>query len=359
MREICTKHFVSVILLIFFHSSGLASAADPWWDADWSKRKQLLFDNTGQSTNLVNFPILVTIDSTQINFLKTQDAGEDIRFVNSDGTALFYEIEEWDESGTCSVWVKVPQIDASSDTDYIWIYYSNDLASDGQSAANVWDANYQLVWHGREVGGTTVIDSTSNGNHGSKLSSTEPSPVSNGQIGGAQLFDGIDDGVEVEDLESSLNITIEAWIRPDSFPSEWSTIAQFIYDSPYMGLENSNIAFYNDDEVLLSPTAIPTGEWTHTVVTHSGEAASIFLNGSLDSVDDIDSSAVGTDLHVGVWEVGTTDSPFDGQIDELRISTVVRSADWIAAQYLSMTDAFVTWETPRPRVVLWNEVSPE
>ena len=34
-----------------------------------------------------------------------------------------------------------------------------------------------------------------------------------------------------------------------------------------------------------------------------------------------------------------------GDLDEIRISNVTRSADWIAAQHLSMTDAFVTFES--------------
>jgi hypothetical protein len=34
---------------------------------------------------------------------------------------------------------------------------------------------------------------------------------------------------------------------------------------------------------------------------------------------------------------------FYGSIDEVRVSTVVRSPDWIRAQYLSMIDAFIDW----------------
>ncbi len=41
------------------------------------------------------------------------------------------------------------------------------------------------------------------------------------------------------------------------------------------------------------------------------------------------------------WPAGGTDGYFNGSIDEARVSTQVRSAAWIRAQYLSMTDAFV------------------
>ncbi len=48
--------------------------------------------------------------------------------MDANGTLLAHEIESWNESGTSYVWVSVPQIDASSGTDYIWMYYGNAAA---------------------------------------------------------------------------------------------------------------------------------------------------------------------------------------------------------------------------------------
>ncbi|RLE11923.1 hypothetical protein DRJ04_07140 [Candidatus Aerophobetes bacterium] len=108
-----------------------------WWDTDWQYRRKLVFDNSGQTENLVDFPVLVKLNSSRIDYSSTQDNGEDIRFVDPDGTVLSYEIESWDESGASIVWVKVPQIDGGSTTDYIWMYYGNSSATDGQNAADV------------------------------------------------------------------------------------------------------------------------------------------------------------------------------------------------------------------------------
>ena len=102
-----------------------------WWDGSWTKRSKLTFNNSDQSENLQNFPVLIKLDSSRINYAATQDQGQDIRFVDSNDTdVLPHEIEMWDEAGTSYVWVKVPQIDGSSDTDYIWMYYGNSGASD-------------------------------------------------------------------------------------------------------------------------------------------------------------------------------------------------------------------------------------
>ena len=125
--------------------------AQAWWDTDWLERKKLTIDNSDQTEALTDFPLLVKLDDTRIDYAKTLNAGEDIRFIDDNGsTQLKYEIEKWDEAGTSYVWVKVPQIDGSSKTDHIWMYYDNLLASDNQDPPNVWTNGYAGVWHLRE-----------------------------------------------------------------------------------------------------------------------------------------------------------------------------------------------------------------
>jgi hypothetical protein len=335
---------------------------DPWWDLLWLERAQLILDNSAQSTNLVDFPVLAVLDSSRIDYAKTQDSGEDIRFTDSDGTPLDYEIEQWDENGSCYVWVSVPQIDASSDTDYIWMYYSNAGATDDQDPANVWGSDYQLVWHCQEAAGATIADSTAKGNDGTKKAATEPSPVASGKIGGAQEYDGSDDGVMVNGLQPlAIAITMEAWIRPVSFTPDWATIAQFKDDKPFFGLCESTteagkpvLNIWRKDKELKGSAAVPFGEWSYVATTHAGTTACMYLNGVLDRSGSVPRGDKGEDFYVGIWEAWK-DSPFDGIIDEVRVSTVLRSADWIAAQYLSMTDAFINW---RPSIVRWREVEP-
>ena len=60
--------------------------AQAWWDTDWNERKKLTFKNADQTENLVDFPVLVVLDSPRIDYAKTLNAGEDIRFIDADGT---------------------------------------------------------------------------------------------------------------------------------------------------------------------------------------------------------------------------------------------------------------------------------
>lgn len=66
-----------------------------FFNPNWTYRKKITFDNSAQAENLVNFPVLVKLNSSRIDYSKTQDAGQDIRFTDSDGTTLLpYEIEK-------------------------------------------------------------------------------------------------------------------------------------------------------------------------------------------------------------------------------------------------------------------------
>ena len=132
-------------------ADGNVSNSAAWWNGAWGQRRKLPFDNAAQTENLTDFPVLVSLTSDRIDYAAIQNAGEDIRFIDTDGlTELTYEIESWDESGTSYVWVKVPQIDGSSNSDYIWIYYDNIGAADNQDAPNVWTNGYSGVWHLKE-----------------------------------------------------------------------------------------------------------------------------------------------------------------------------------------------------------------
>src|SRR3990167_4024543 len=99
--------------LIVFIFLGLVtpSFTFAWWNPNWTSRQKITLNNSSSSVALTNFPILVLLNSGRINYAKTQDAGQDIRFVDADDTTtLNYEIDRWNEAATSSVWVQVPSV---------------------------------------------------------------------------------------------------------------------------------------------------------------------------------------------------------------------------------------------------------
>lgn len=107
-----------------------------WCHPDWAKRVPLAFDNrnttidsvsTGvTSEEMTDFRLLVSLEDPAIDFDQVLPNGQDIRFCDPDtGAFLDYEIESWDDTAKkAAIWVKVPKIDADSNTDLIHLYYS-------------------------------------------------------------------------------------------------------------------------------------------------------------------------------------------------------------------------------------------
>ncbi len=337
--------------------------------SSWGSHSKLVFDNSGQTEDLTNFPVLVTQNSGRIDYGKTQDNGEDIRFIDgTTGAELKYEIEEWNESGDSLVWVRVPQIDGSSPTDHIWLYYDNGSASDDQDAAGVWTNGYEAVWHLKEayVAPGDFKDSTLNGRHGSGLGAGgDPTQSTAGKIGNAQSFDG-DDGISAlgyTGVTGTSSRTISAWFTNNE-SSDTQTIASYGDQGGAVGekwtqnltaLDSYRTALFIggvNENTKGDTTFLNDGLWHYVVITLTDDGSpnlnevAIYVDGADDGATASSSQAINT----------TPSSPFRighplndgnywlGLIDEVRISNTARSPDWIAAQHLSMTDAFITYE---------------
>ncbi|NTW31555.1 MAG: hypothetical protein HGB12_02845, partial [Bacteroidetes bacterium] len=78
----------------------------------WQYRKKITIDQTKVDANLTNFPILVSLSSSNFNFSKARSDGYDICFTSSDGTTLLkYERERHDQTNSLAeYWVKVPSV---------------------------------------------------------------------------------------------------------------------------------------------------------------------------------------------------------------------------------------------------------
>jgi hypothetical protein len=365
-----------LVAVLLLGSVPAASANGAWWNTNWGFRRKLTFDNLQVDENLTDFPVLVCLDTTNIDYNQTQDNGGDIRFVDLDGTVLKHEIEKWDETGTSYVWVKVPQIDASPATDHMWMYYGNPLAPDGQDPTQVWTNGFAAVWHLSETtGGTGAIkDSTANNNDGTDYHT--PTLGATGQIDGAVDLNGTDEWIFVDD-DNSLDITegtLEAWVNPDvqGGGNGWDRL---------VGKELNNLTdayvllISNDDgdadlwscdagagrDRIRGVTTVQKDVWTYVVGTRNATAntSSIYLNGGLD-VSAADNNNFCQTYHP--VRIGASNVDFlDGTVDEVRISSVPRSAEWIEAQYKSMTCGLIKFgaqETPPPAVPVGGYIVP-
>ncbi len=317
-----------------------------WWNDAWGLRVKVTFNNSAQAENLVNFPVLIQLDGSRIEYFRTQDAGQDIRFVDADdATVLAHEIEVWNEAGTSYVWVRIPQVDASSSTDFIWMYYGNVNAADGQNATAVWSASYRGVWHLREnPGGAApqMRDSTSNGSHGTTFGGMAAAQQVPGRIGGALNFDGVDDYVSGSIPAAPTQYTYEAWInRNTTLNPEHHIVA--LNNTQFFVEDNDKLEAGTTSEFNVNgPTSIGANTWYHAAFVQTAAGWTIYLNGQVETSGP-QATAPGTGFVIGVYFVPATGGHFPGLIDEARISDTPRSAAWIAAQYKSMSGTFATY----------------
>ena len=352
-------------MLVFIPSENVkAVGGEDWWDANWDYRMNLTLDNSGQSEYLENFPVLINLSSSNFDYSHAKSDGTDLRFIDGDGiTELKYHIEDWNGSSYSYVWVNCTNITASA-TDYIWMYYGNTGASDVQDEEGTYDSNFVMVQHMDDTTTSTITDSTSYDNDGTKQGANEPIE-NNSIIYKGQDFDGSDDYINCDSdnsLDITDNITIEAWINPDDFgTSGYDCIYSRYKDatnrfavrssSSIGGNDKFQLLLENNDVLssIVSDALISDGNWNYIAVTIESQLASMYLNGLFDKSDSLT-----TDIYSGGTNYIGSQSPnvwmFEGTIDEVRISNIARSASWIKAQYLSMNNTFVTYNSEQIRV---------
>jgi hypothetical protein len=332
-----------------------------WWNNNWLHRIKLTFNNSGQSDDLMNFPVLVNLSAMNFNYSKAKLDGTDLRFIDGNGvTELNYHIEDWDSSGYSYVWIDVTNIEGGSSSDYIWMYYGNPVASNTQNIEGTYDGNFSAVWHLNETTGTH-FDATSNDNDGTQQNGVTQD--FSGKIDGADYFDGTNrEYISVSDsssLDPANDMTVEAWVKFDDLSSTTGYNQVFLYkidtDPPYMDYE---LMLGTDDYFYfgffnLSGTSywswytgsVSVDTWYYIVGMRDGSNMRFYVNGeSTDCGGDSDASGTLNDGD-GALRIGTEWGKYhlNGSMDEVRFSDSTRSPDWISAQYLSMSNNFITY----------------
>jgi CheY-like chemotaxis protein len=270
--------------------------------------------------------------------------------------ALDFEIEKYNGTdGELIAWVRIPSLSKSADTDF-YIYYGNVCVSDdSQNATGVWNANYKGVWHLKEdpeASAPQFLDSTTNPNDGTANSLAIANQVA-GQIDGSLEFDDTSERhVSVSDhssLQLSTNMTISVWLNTSDTQTDTAVIVNKWSSGTsarnyWLGKWDENsLAFFVDDTqtVTAGLSLINDGAWHH--VTGVADVANSLLRIYVDGLEKNTTSYSGTSrtgtnaLHIGHGS-GEVSQEFDGIIDEVRVSSIVRTADWIQTDYSNQYD---------------------
>jgi hypothetical protein len=343
-----------------------------WYSNSYRYRKNITIngDKIAGEAALTNMPVLVSIQDVDLRHTGSggyvkNSSGYDIVFVSKDNTVKYdHEIESYDPAtGEINMWVRVPTLNPGQDFD-LWVYYGNPaIVASQENKSGVWQQNYKAVYHLTEdVSGTgtagTYKDSTSSSNNGGDY-------VSDTNKGGlvylGQKFDGSDDYINIPssaslDLVNQSDFTILGCLKPlqnTSNPQDRTLVSSMTGSgtaSDILGIDNTGSCGGGANQMIskLGGTEICSGytlkddHWQMLTITGTEQGGTdnlkMYYNG-----DEVKSQNVNfVTNNSAVWNLGidksrTANSSIKGQMDEIRISNVARTAGWVKTEYNMIT----------------------
>ncbi|MDO8496173.1 MAG: DUF2341 domain-containing protein, partial [bacterium] len=318
-----------------------------WYNSGgtWDYRRKITIDKSKVSgtANLSNFPVLVNVTypdlrTTGFSGKLASGSGEFV-FTSSDGTtSLPYEIETYSSSsGQFIGWVNVTTLSVTQDT-AIYMYYGGPSAgaATNQNKTGTWDSNYKGVWHLGNGTTLSLVDTIGNNN----LTNSGTTATS-GQIDGGEAFSGTSQlaskTVSVVNIPATnANTTLSAWFTIGVADANTRTGLTFTDGTQFLGFgqRSSGVVFNkNFGDALGGSQANPAINTFHyMVLTWDGTTNRPYYDGVAIGTNTT-SHDIGTPTKIYFSTWNGANEMWNGKFDEVRISDVVRSADWIKTEY--------------------------
>ena len=113
------------ISLAFFAAilGTVASFGGTFNTSGYGRTTTLVCSGYSGASSLVNFPVLVKFATNRVDQFYYQDFkvnASDLRFTDSDGNEIPYEIDTWNTNGTSVVWVSAPSLTSATTLHAYW-----------------------------------------------------------------------------------------------------------------------------------------------------------------------------------------------------------------------------------------------
>ncbi len=317
------------------------------------------------NTNQTDFPVLISGTYAWLATVAnggdvTSSSGYDIIFTSDSGGASPLDFERVGYSATTGLvefWVRIPTLSYTVDT-VIYIQYSDaGVTTDQSTPTSVWDSNFKAVYHLPNGTSLTANDSTSGGFNGTLVNTPT---AGTGKIdGGGSFVRASSQYVQnANAVMTPFPITISAWVtatgafgtgddrviaaimRKSSANAEgfWLSILE-VSGSIYL---RAVAVGAGSPRIQRQTSAYGTPTSLHHVVASCSSSTSfiLYVDGTAVSSGSVGAAATPSslsDTFVGglIYNTSTVYGNWNGVIDEVRISNVARSADWILADYNS------------------------
>ena len=327
--------------------------------ATWKHRAQIHFPGYAHENVLHNFPVLIVLDeATGFRFSDVEGNDDtpwsDLRFTMADHrTELAYDVESWDQDQRAKIWIKLPALTPRTIIHAYWGKPKQTAPSNNV----VFDPDFIGVWHLDTLRNTTTLPLTGEV-IGKGVEQSQPGQVGNavrvtqhGGFGGIKVTDhpALDFG--------DRDFTLEMWVRKEAPSKGWHNIGEF--GKWHTGAEPGKNEWSlgttdtgNDDKpgfsIEIGDSAhrvnaqenLALNRWTHIAGVRRDTNMSLYVNGEeVGRKTGVKGAVnnVGRNLHFGYFPSQPRLS-VRATLDEYRISSSARSAQWIRATHQSIAE---------------------
>lgn len=334
----------------------------------WSHSRSIPLDTKamGIGRDVAGFPLLVRLTAADFEFAQAASDGQDLRFSDTAGHPLPFQIERWDSAaGRAELWVRIDTVRANDAGQHVLMYWGRPGALGDASGSAVFapDEGFAAVYHldeaaNAEAGG--YEDATPNADHAT-AASVNPGAQVAGVIGSAKAFAGTPasspgtlTAAMPKGFGGNASFTVSFWLRFQSVPQR-----QNILDFGAMGLQkdvhfllnpDTTVQFGGYDEnatgagpapwqaVFKLPQAL--ARWTHVATVYDADKGTLQVYVDGVRADSLVVPAMAVDASGGL-RIGqaiktaaqSTEYPFNGALDEVRFESRASTPERIKLDY--------------------------
>jgi len=331
----------------------------------YGSQRAIIIDHTKvPNSDLANFPVLISGTYSYLanaaNGGKVQSPnGYDIVFTSDAGgiTKLDHQIESYDPlTGQFAAWVRIPLLSHTTDT-VIYLAYGNSAVSVSQeNRTGVWDSSFKGVYHLPNGTSLSVADSTANVNDGT----INAAAAATGFIGGASQFDGSSSYIRLPQVPfaytgatNNYSLSFSVWFKTSTSgvilgqtanvlpPNGPGGYVPALYVDATGKLRASFFWHGSTGQQIVAPTSYNDGNWHHVVDTYLSGLETLYVDGQPVGTQTAGENGYSSNYayllgagYTGGWAASNNSwFYFNGLIDEVQVSSVARSKDWIRAEY--------------------------
>jgi YD repeat-containing protein len=335
----------------------------------YSYQRTIVIDHTKiPNTDQADFPFLFNttdpaLATTANGGHVTNSNGYDIIFSTDPGglTKLDHELEEYNPAtGQVIAWVRVPTLSHTTDT-VLYVFYGNqNVSASQQNPSGVWDSNYTGVYHLANVAIGTAADSTANGNNAALTAVSAGS----GEIDGAASFNGASSFIQIPAVDfqsyptsgsttTGFSASFGTWFKsasagvilgqtdgtaPGGNPSGWQPA---LYIDTAGRLRASVFSHGTSADQVVTAASYNDNYWHFAVDTYTNGTEELYVDGQLAGSQQVAELGYNSTYTYFAGTGETADSLagngswlyFNGALDEVNVSNVARSGDWVQTEY--------------------------